>query len=252
MNRYKCIIAYDGTNFSGYQVQPNKRTVQSKFEDTLGKMHKGKSVKIFASGRTDATVHAVGQVIHFDSSLDIQESGWKRALNSMLPSDIRVQKVEKVDSHFHARFDVKAKEYRYKLLLSQDESVFTRNYLYHYPYPLNFEEMNKAASYLIGTHDFTSFCASKTEVKDKIRTIYHISIDKQDEELIFSFIGNGFLYNMVRILVGTLLDVGRGKIQANNVKHILENQDRSLSGKTAPGHGLYLWQVYYEDWEPIK
>ncbi|MFT4415752.1 tRNA pseudouridine(38-40) synthase TruA [Fredinandcohnia humi] len=251
MNRLKCIIGYDGTNFSGYQIQPNKRTVQADFERTLQKMHKGDLVKIVASGRTDANVHAVGQVIHFDSNLEIPETSWKRALNSMLPEDIQVHSVEFVKEDFHARFDVKAKEYRYKLLLSKDRNVFKRNYAYHYPYPLDFNAMNNATSYLVGTHDFTSFCAAKTEVKDKVRTIYQITIDQQEEELIFSFIGNGFLYNMVRILVGTLLDVGRGHIPAVKMKEILAQKDRSYSGKTVPGQGLYLWEVFYQDWKNV-
>lgn len=249
MSRYKCIISYDGIHFSGYQVQPNKRTVQSEFEHALQKMHKGEQVKISASGRTDANVHALGQVIHFDSGLSIPDEGWKRALNSMLPEDIRVRSVEKVAPDFHARFDVKAKEYRYRLFVSKDPCVFKRHYTYHYPYPLNLPVMIEATDRLIGTHDFTSFCASKTEVQDKVRTIYQIKIEKQDDELIFSFIGNGFLYNMVRILVGTLLDVGSGQKDAKMMDTILSGKDRSLAGKTAPGQGLYLWQVFYKEWQ---
>lgn len=249
MSRYKCIISYDGTQFSGYQVQPNKRTVQSEIERVLQGMHKGNTVKVVGSGRTDANVHAFGQVIHFDSDLTIPIEGWKRALNSMLPQDIRIQSIEKADPQFHARFDVKAKEYRYRLLLSKDLCVFKRHYMYHYPYPLDLSAMKEAALRLIGTHDFTSFCASKTEVQDKVRTIYQINIEKQNDELLFSFIGNGFLYNMVRILVGTLLEVGSGQIALEKMGTIIAGKDRSLAGKTAPGHGLYLWQVFYEDWK---
>ncbi|MEH7383156.1 tRNA pseudouridine(38-40) synthase TruA [Bacillus sp. JJ1533] len=249
MSRYKCIISYDGTQFSGYQVQPNKRTVQSEFEYVLQKMHKGEHIKIVASGRTDANVHALGQVVHFDSPLTIPVEGWRKALNSMLPEDIRVQTVEKVDPDFHARFDVKAKEYRYRLWTNEEPSVFKRQYTYHYPYSLNLQAMKEAASFLEGTHDFTSFCASKTEVQDKVRTIYQIKMEKLDDELIFSFIGSGFLYNMVRIIMGTLLDVGSGQKDAKTVPSILTGKDRSLAGKTAPGHGLYLWQVFYEEWK---
>lgn len=249
MSRYKCIISYDGTQFSGYQVQPNKRTVQSEFENTLRKMHKGEQINIVASGRTDATVHARGQVVHFNSPLSIPVEGWKKALNSMLPDDIRVRSVDIVEPDFHARFDVKAKEYRYRLLVIEEPSVFKRHFTYHYPYPLNLHAMKEAAGLLIGTHDFTSFCASRTEVQDKVRTIYQIGIEKQGDELILSFIGNGFLYNMVRIIVGTLLEVGNGKKDAKMMESILTRKDRSLAGKTAPGHGLYLWQVFYEEWK---
>ncbi|MCH1626051.1 tRNA pseudouridine(38-40) synthase TruA [Fredinandcohnia quinoae] len=247
MERVKCIIAYDGTNFSGYQVQPNKRTVQSEIEGALKKMHKGYEVKIVASGRTDAKVHALGQVIHFDSTFTISPDRWKQALNALFPDDIQVKSVEIADSGFHARYDVSAKEYRYKLLTSHEGNVFERNYSYHYPYPLDLDAMRKAADYLVGTHDFSSFCASRTGVKDKVRTITHIQIEKQTDELIFSFLGNGFLYNMVRILVGTLLDVGRGAIPPFEVKNILASRDRTLAGKTAPGQGLYLWKVFYGD-----
>ncbi|MEH7386643.1 tRNA pseudouridine(38-40) synthase TruA [Bacillus sp. JJ1521] len=249
MSRYKCIISYDGTQFSGYQVQPNKRTVQSEFETTLRKMHKGEQINIVASGRTDATVHALGQVVHFDSPLSIPAEGWKKALNSMLPDDIRVRSVKMVEPDFHARFDVKAKEYRYRLLISEEPYVFKRQYTYHYPYPLNLHAMKKAAGFLVGTHNFTSFCASRTEVQDKVRTIYQIKIEKHNDELILSFIGNGFLYNMVRIIVGTLLEVGNGKKDARMIQSILAGKDRSLAGKTAPGQGLYLWQVFYSDWK---
>ncbi|MEH7223745.1 tRNA pseudouridine(38-40) synthase TruA [Bacillus sp. JJ1566] len=252
MSRYKCIISYDGTQFSGYQVQPNKRTVQSEFEHALQKMHKGDEIKIFASGRTDATVHALGQVIHFDSPLSIPVEGWKRALNSMLPGDIRVRSVEMVELGFHARFDVKAKEYRYRLLVNEDPCVFKRHFTYHYPYPLDLHAMEEAAGLLVGTHDFTSFCTSKTEVQDKVRTIFQIKIEKYEDELVFSFIGNGFLYNMVRIIVGTLLEVGSGQKEARRIPSILSAKDRSLAGKTAPGQGLYLWQVFYEEWKELE
>lgn len=249
MIRYKCIISYDGTQFSGYQVQPNKRTVQSEFENALQKMHKGEQIKIVASGRTDATVHALGQVVHFDSPLTIPVEGWRKALNSLLPDDIRIRSVEMVEPDFHARFDVKAKEYRYRLLVSEESCVFKRHLTYHYPYPLNLYVMKEAAGLLVGTHDFTSFCASRTEVQDKVRTIYQINIEKHDDELILSFVGNGFLYNMVRIIVGTLLEVGSGQKDVRMMASILTGKDRSLAGKTAPGQGLYLWQVFYTEWQ---
>ena len=211
MPKYKCIIAYDGTAFAGYQVQPEKRTVQSELEAALEKMHKGEKVKVTASGRTDAGVHAKGQVIHFDSSNEFPAENWKKALNALLPSDIVVLDVKQVSDAFHARFDPIGKEYRYMITRGPITRSFRRNYAYHYPYPLDIEAIREAISYLIGTHDFTSFCAANTNVVDKVRTIYKIELNEDGDSLMFRFVGNGFLYNMVRILVGTLLEVGSGK-----------------------------------------
>lgn len=245
MQRYKCIISYDGTNFSGYQVQPNKRTVQSELEAGLAKLHKGQEVKVFASGRTDAGVHAKGQVIHFDSPLSIPVQRWPVALNSLLPEDLAVLSVEAVNETFHARFDAEGKEYRYFLYLGASRNPFKRNYAFHYPYPLDLDSMKLGARYLIGTHDFTSFCSAKTEVEDKVRTIKEINFSKDGELLTLQFIGNGFLYNMVRILVGTLLEVGAGERRPEEISELLVRKDRRLAGKTAPSHGLYLWKVFY-------
>ncbi|MCY9020485.1 tRNA pseudouridine(38-40) synthase TruA [Priestia megaterium] len=246
MKRLKCIVAYDGTHFSGYQVQPNKRTVQLEIEAVLEKMH-NKKVPIYASGRTDTNVHAQGQVIHFDTNLNIPCDKWKKALNSMLPDDIVMKNVCEVDAHFHARYDVTSKEYRYHILRGEDRNPFTRSYAYHYPYPLDYSKMKKAITYLLGTHDFTSFCSARTEVEDKIRTIYKIYMYEENSQLVFRFVGSGFLYNMVRILVGTLLEVGQGRIEPDAIKDILESKSRPRAGKTAPSQGLYLWRVFYDN-----
>jgi len=246
MQRYKCIISYDGSGFSGYQVQPNKRTVQTELEAVLTKMHKGEPIKVSGSGRTDAGVHAKGQVIHFDSPLPLPEEKWEIALNSMLPEDISILSVAKVDASFHARFEAVGKEYRYVLHLSSIRDPFQRNYAYRYPFQLNVEAMQEASKYFLGTHDFTSFCSAKTEVMDKIRTIEEIDFFREDNLLTLRFVGNGFLYNMVRILVGTLLSVGSGDIKPEEIPLILEKKDRRFAGKTAPAHGLYLWEVFYE------
>lgn len=245
MQRYKCILTYDGTGFSGYQIQPNKRTVQSVLEEALMKIHKGKPVKVTGSGRTDAGVHAKGQVIHFDSPIAIPEDRWVVALNSLLPDDLSILLVEKAKESFHARFDTIGKEYRYYLYLSNKRDPFLRNYAFRYPYPLNFAAIKEASSFLLGTHDFTSFCSAKTEVVDKVRTINEIDFSVENDLFIFRFKGNGFLYNMVRILVGTLLEVGSGTISPQDIPLILEKRDRSFAGKTAPAHGLYLWEVFY-------
>ncbi|CRK85312.1 tRNA pseudouridine(38-40) synthase TruA [Neobacillus massiliamazoniensis] len=246
MQRYKCIISYDGIGFSGYQVQPNKRTVQSELEAVLAKMHKGMAVKVSASGRTDAGVHAKGQVIHFDSPLVIPMEKWAMALNSLLPDDLSVLSVEKAKDTFHARYDAIGKEYRYYLQMSSVRDPFQRNYAYQYPYKLDLETIKEASQYLIGTHDFTSFCSAKTEIEDRIRTINAIEITLEGDKLCFRFVGNGFLYNMVRILVGTLLEVGTGDRLPSDIPDIIAKRDRRFAGKTAPGHGLYLWKVFYK------
>jgi tRNA pseudouridine38-40 synthase len=245
--RVKCIVSYDGTHFSGYQVQPNKRTVQGEIEEALLKLHKGQPTKVHASGRTDAGVHALGQVFHFDTSLTIPEEKWPYALNSLLPDDVVIVEASYVNPDFHSRFNATAKEYRFRINQQKMKDVFTRNYSFHYPYKLDLSAIRQACNHLCGTHDFTSFCVAKTEVDDKVRTIYSIEIIEDDLEITFSFIGSGFLYNMVRILVGTLLDVGQGYTDPDSIPVILEGRDRNLSGKTVPGHGLYLWKVHYDN-----
>lgn len=247
MKRIKCTVSYDGINFCGYQIQPNQRTVQQEVEKALQKVHKGEAVRVQASGRTDSNVHAKGQVIHFDTPLSLTGEQWMAALNTMLPDDIVVEQAEQKTLDFHARYGVAKKEYRYRVLLSKKADVFRRNYVYQYPYALDIHSIRKAIPYFIGTHDFTSFCSAKTDKKDKVRTIYEIDLIEQGDELIFRFVGNGFLYNMVRIIVGTLLSVGQGKIAPESISDILQKQDRRFAGKMVPGQGLYLWEVNYNN-----
>ncbi|MGM7703693.1 tRNA pseudouridine(38-40) synthase TruA [Pseudalkalibacillus sp. Hm43] len=239
------ILSYDGTAFSGYQVQPDQRTVQGTLDKVLQQMHKGEAVKTTASGRTDTGVHAVGQVFHFDTPLTIAPDAWKRALNTLLPDDIRLVSMKEVEPEFHARFDVVAKEYRYRILRSEDGDVFKRHHTYHFPYEIDVERMREAALFLLGEHDFTSFCSAKTEVVDKVRIVHRLEIKETDDELVVSIEGNGFLYNMVRIIVGTLLEIGSCKKSPEDVPEMLAAKDRDVAGKTAPGHGLYLWKVRY-------
>jgi tRNA pseudouridine38-40 synthase len=243
--RMKCTVSYDGTAFSGYQVQPDKRTVQSEIESALAKLHKGERVRISGSGRTDAGVHAKGQVIHFDTPLNLPEEKWPVALNSVLPGDIAVLKAEQAAPGFHARYDARGKEYRYYIQLSKVRDPLMRNYAYQYSFPVDIERMKRSAEYLTGTHDFTSFCSAKTEVEDRVRTVTAIEFLKEGSLLVIRFEGSGFLYNMVRILVGTLLEVGRGERAPEEMADILRKKDRTMAGKTAPGHGLYLWEVFY-------
>ncbi|HET7578397.1 MAG TPA: tRNA pseudouridine(38-40) synthase TruA [Bacillales bacterium] len=246
MPRLKSTLAYDGTNFSGWQVQPSGRTVQGVIEAALKRMHKGCEVRITGSGRTDAGVHARGQVFHFDSELDIPAEGWRKALNSLLPDDIQILKVEPVSREFHARFDVRKKEYRYRILRSEQPDVFRRHYTYHFPHALDQSRMEKAAEQLVGEHDFSTFCAANTDVKTKIRCLETLEVIKQHDELVFRLAGNGFLYQMVRIIVGTLIEVGSGKRSPENVSQILAAKERTLAGPTAPGCGLTLWEVTYD------
>ncbi|MBC1937484.1 tRNA pseudouridine(38-40) synthase TruA [Listeria grandensis] len=246
MKRFKVVIQYDGTEFVGYQIQPNGRTVQEEIEKALLRMHKGDVVKIIGSGRTDTGVHAKGQVIHFDSPLAIPPAKYRKALQTFTPYDISIVSVEEVDADFHARFGTAGKEYRYFVQRSEFFDPFARHFSLHFPYKLDVSRMREAADVLTGEHDFTSFCAAGSSRENKVRTIYAIEIIEEGDTLIFSFKGNGFLYNMVRILVGTLLDVGNDRLTVAQVKANLEARDRTQGAKTAPPQGLYLWEVYYK------
>ncbi|MED2974296.1 tRNA pseudouridine(38-40) synthase TruA [Fictibacillus sp. B-59209] len=245
MQRWKATVSYDGTLFAGYQVQPEGRTVQSEIERSLAKMHKGEDLRISASGRTDAGVHAIGQVCHFDSPLAIAGDRWQKALNALLPSDIRITKVEAVAPDFHARFSAQKKEYHYRLLTCSQPDVFRRHYAYHFPYSLNRGALEEGMRMFLGTHDFTSFSSARSTVEDKIRTIYRFDMDTSTNEIIFKVSGSGFLYNMVRIMIGTLLDAGQGRIEPKEIEAMLQEKNRIAAGKTAPPHGLYLYHVTY-------
>ncbi|WP_108306004.1 tRNA pseudouridine(38-40) synthase TruA [Metalysinibacillus jejuensis] len=243
--RIKAIIAYDGTDFVGYQVQPNGRTVQQEIEKALQKMHKG-PIKVVASGRTDARVHATGQVIHFDTSLTLTPSAWQKALNVNLPSDIRVMEVNEVAPNFHARFDAVGKRYRYIWSLEEVQLPFRRNYaVFMKGVQPNIEAMQRAATLIVGEYDFSAFCAANTSVIDKVRTVHSLTFEKHSNELHMVIEGNGFLYNMVRIIAGTLWEVGIAKRSEQSVKEAIESCQREKAGKTAPAQGLYLEKVWY-------
>ncbi len=246
MTRLKATISYDGTLFAGYQVQPGERTVQLEIEKVLETMHKGKHVKITASGRTDARVHATGQSIHFDTPLAIPTDRYMKALNVQLPRDIRVLHIEEVADDFHARFNVTGKRYRYIWDCSAVQSPFRR----HYAVETNgvkpdAQAMEQAAEAIVGTHDFSCFCAANTSVVDKVRTVRDIQLEWHGEELHMTIAGTGFLYNMVRIIAGTLWEVGIGKREAPSLVATIASKDRGQAGKTAPAHGLYLEKVFY-------
>lgn len=244
--RYLITFAYDGSNYFGYQKQPRKKTIQSELEKAL-KTINNKSVEVHASGRTDAKVHALNQKAHFDLDIDITTENLKKALNSLLPDDIYVKNVEIVKDDFHARYNVKAKEYIYKINMGE-YNPFEKDYVYQYNRLLNVIEMERALKYLEGTHDFTSFIKADVEQDDKIRTIIqtNLSRDPRDmNKITISFLGTGFLRYMVRNMVGFLIEVGEGKYKSEDVLKILESKDRTKAGITAKPEGLYLKDVYY-------
>lgn len=245
--RLKATICYDGAQFSGYQVQPGERTVQLEIEKVLLKMHKGEKVQIVASGRTDAKVHASGQVIHFDTPLAIPPEKYQKALNVQLPSDIRVLSVEQVADDFHARYSVSGKRYRYIWDCNDVQSPFRRFYTVGTNgVKPDVSLMQEAAQAIIGTHDFSCFCAANTSVVDKIRTVHALQFEWIGNELHMTIEGNGFLYNMVRIIAGTLWEVGIGRRSCESVAGAIASLDRGNAGKTAPAHGLYLEKVFYQ------
>ncbi|GAB1534192.1 MULTISPECIES: tRNA pseudouridine(38-40) synthase TruA [unclassified Brevibacillus] len=244
MKRLRCVLAYDGTDFSGFQVQPDQVTVQGEIEAALNRVT-GEDIQVFGSGRTDAGVHARGQVIHFDTSSNIPMDKWRFVLNNQLPDSIVIRTVEEVDASFHARFDVQVKEYRYCIDNNPVADVFRHRYADHVRFPLDVDAMQQAAHYLVGEHDFTSFCSAKTYVEDKVRTVYGLSVEKIGDEVWVTCRGNGFLYNMVRIIVGTLVEVGQGKRNPAELREILAACDREKAGKTAPAKGLTMWEVVY-------
>ncbi|MED1781160.1 tRNA pseudouridine(38-40) synthase TruA [Brevibacillus fortis] len=244
MKRLRCVLAYDGTDFSGFQVQPDQVTVQGEIEAALKRVT-GEDIQVFGSGRTDAGVHARGQVIHFDTSSNIPMDKWRFVLNNQLPDSIVIRTVEEVDASFHARFDVQVKEYRYCIDNNPVADVFRHRYADHVRFPLDVDAMQQAAHYLVGEHDFTSFCSAKTYVEDKVRTVYGLTVEKSGDEVWVTCRGNGFLYNMVRIIVGTLVEVGQGKRKPAELREILAACDREKAGKTAPAKGLTMWEVVY-------
>lgn len=247
--RYKIILAYDGTNFAGFQMQPNQRTVEGVLKRIVNKIAKNPTpeISVYGSGRTDAGVHALGQVVHFDLSIEMTERSMLHALNSQLPLDMQVKKVEIVDETFHARFTTHGKKYQYRMALGQFVDPFKRNYTGHWKFPINIGLIQKAIKDLEGTHDFSSFVASGSTVKDHVRTIYKAKVreDKKQNEIVFEFYGNGFLYNMVRIMVAVLVEIGSKRRPADDIPRLFEVKNRNQARGTAPASGLYLKEVDY-------
>jgi tRNA pseudouridine38-40 synthase len=241
----KLTIEYEGTNYQGWQRQKNTpRTLQEIIEKTLRRILQ-RRVKLIAAGRTDAGVHARCQVANFKTSSRIPPARLKQALNSLLPDDVVVSRACRVNSGFHARFDAKSKTYRYTILNQSHPSAFWRNLAYFVPYELDFKLMQKAARFLAGRHNFSSFQASDKKQRNSLRTIKKIKLTKQGNFIFIDIRADGFLYKMVRNIVGTLIEVGKKKLSPAGIKRILVLRNRKLAGPTAPGRGLCLLRVKY-------
>lgn len=240
-------IEYDGSGFHGWQRQPDVPTVQATLEKALSRLF-DQPVEIQGTSRTDAGVHALGQRASFAGEFGIPTDRILFPLNNMLPDAIRVTEVREMPAGFHARHSARGKTYRYLIKNTRDHNVFDRNYYYYVHEPLDVEAMRQAAAHLVGTHDFKSFQASGGEEKPStVRTLHALEIRQEGPLVTLEVTGDGFLYNMVRILVGTLTEVGQGKRRPEELAAILEARDRARAGHTAPPQGLYLVQVYYDD-----
>ena len=244
MRNIKLIIEYDGKKFGGWQKQPNKLNIQGEIEKAIEEIT-GEAVELNASGRTDAGVHSLGQTANFKTNCEINISKMAIAINSKLKQSIRIIKAEEVDEKFHARYSCKGKKYKYVINNSKYGSAIYRDLEYHMPIKLNVEAMQKGIKYFEGEHDFKGFKASGTSSKSSVRTIYSAKVIEDGERIIVEIEGNGFLYNMVRIISGTIVDVGLGKIKPEEIPEIIESKDRTRAGKTLPPQGLYLVEVYY-------
>ena len=245
MRNIKLVIEYDGKEFNGWQKQPNKLNIQGEIERAI-KQITGEEVDLTASGRTDAGVHALGQVANFKTNSNIPIEKIPIALNSNLKKSIVIKSAEEVEERFHSRLNCKRKTYRYIINNSRYGTAIYRNLETHIPMKLDIQKMQEAVKYFEGEHDFKAFKASGTSSKSSVRTIYKAEvIDAGNERIYIELTGSGFLYNMVRIISGTLVEVGLGKIEPNEIKTIIESQKRENAGKTLPPQGLYLVSVEY-------
>ena len=245
MKRVKLTIAYDGTEYCGWQIQPNGITVEEVLNKALKKMT-GEDICVIGASRTDSGVHAMGNVAVFDTETSIPADRIAMALNQRLPEDIVIVKSEEVAPDFHPRYCDCEKTYEYHILNTKIPVPTKRHYHYFVSYDLDVDAMRRAAAFLVGEHDFESFCNIRTDVESTVRTITKLDILEQGEEIVVQITGNGFLYNMVRIIVGTLVRVGRGFYPPEKVKEILEAKDRTAAGVTAPPQGLFLKEIRYK------
>ena len=249
MPRYKATISYDGTEFYGWQVQPGKRTVQLEMEKVVNKMAKDPAdhIRVQGSGRTDARVHAQGQVVHFDLPFDIPNEAVRKGLSTMLPYDIGIKSVEKVDESFHAQFSAHNKTYRYRLSTTEFIDPFKRNYTGHWHRRIDTSLMQQAIGDYVGEHDWLSFVSSGFQQKTTVRTVYSAKMweKPEEDEIWLEFTGNGFLYNQIRIMVGVLLEIGNGSRPVDDIQRLFAVKDRQQARFTAPAQGLYLMSVDY-------
>lgn len=245
MRNIKLTIEYDGKDFNGWQKQPNKLNIQGTIEKAIEQIT-GEQVELNASGRTDAGVHALGQVANFKTNSNLPIEKWPLALNANLKKSIVIKSAEEVDERFHSRLTCKRKTYRYVINNSTYGTAIYRNLETHIPQKLNIEKMKKAVKFFEGEHDFKAFKASGTSSKSSVRTIYNAEvIEAKNDRIYIELTGSGFLYNMVRIIAGTLIEVGLGKIEPEEIQNIIQSKDRSEAGKTLPPQGLYLLKVEY-------
>lgn len=242
--RVAFIVEYDGTDYAGWQIQKNHVTIQEKIEEallTLGKGH----ITVTGAGRTDSGVHAKGQCGHFDIETNIPAEKFQFILNSKLPKDIRIKKSWQAEDGFHSRFSAKGKRYIYRIINAPHASALLGRFTMHVPEKLDIDKMTEAARYIVGTHDFRAFCAQGSSVKTTVRTVNKVEISKQDELIEITVEGTGFLYNMVRIIAGTLIEVGKNKKTPLQVKEIIEGKIRKEAGMTADAKGLTMDEVFY-------
>jgi tRNA pseudouridine38-40 synthase len=244
MPLYRITLAYDGTNYRGWQVQPEQPTIQGVLQECLAAMA-GHPVNVVGAGRTDAGVHAHAQVAHFQLNPSIPTDGLLRGLNSLLPEDIRIREADPAPDGFHARYDARSKTYCYFLDRSRVASPFRSRFTHHYPHRLDAENMQRACKNFVGRRDFAAFCAAASEVKTTERECTVSRLSEEGNELVYEIAANGFLHHMVRNIVGTLLEVGRGKLVPDDIENLIESRDRRLSGPTAPARGLHLMRVEY-------
>lgn len=248
MRNIRMVVSYEGTRYYGFQIQPGGNTIQDEMEAAL-KLLTGEQMEVISSGRTDAGVHARHQIVNVRTESPIPIGRWAMALNSRLPDDIVILQAEEVPLDFHARHSAKRKTYRYTINCNRQPDVFARRLQFHHPTPLNVKEMGAAMECLLGEHDFTSFCSIRSTKKSHVRTLYEAYLEHREEEGLIHlvFTGNGFLQHMVRILVGTLIQIGEGKRKSADMQRILQGRKRSLAGPTAMAHGLMLWEVFYTE-----
>lgn len=245
MRNFKMILEYDGTAYCGWQRQENGISIQQILEETIG-LITGEKVTVIGSGRTDAGVHALNQVACFKSATRLPAEILFRGINGLLPQDIVVKELEEAASEFHAQHDARGKIYIYRICNKNLRPALGRNFFWFIRQPLNLQQMKEASQYLIGRYDFSCFCATGSQVKDRVRTLTAISIDEGGDHLLeITVEAQGFLRCMVRNIVGTLVEVGKGKRRPENIKEIIDSRDRNVAGITAPARGLYLKEVKY-------